>query len=81
MTSFASVMSTVLVATIAGCAVTLIVPPVSALYPLSLMTAACTSRDPGSIASMGSIALASAIAAAWALVWTTALRRAAGRVS
>ena len=81
MTSFASVMSTVLVATIAGCAVTLIVPPVSALYPLSLMTAACTSRDPGSIASMGSIALTSAIAAAWALAWTTALWRAAGRVS
>lgn len=81
MTSFASVMTTVLVATIAGCAATLIVPAVSALYPLSLMTAACAPRDPGSIDSMGSIALTSAIAAAWALAWTTALRRAAGRVS
>ena len=81
MTSFASVMTTVLVATVAGCAATLIVPAVSALYPLSLMTAACAPRDPGSIDSMGSIALTSAIAAAWALAWTTALRRAAGRVS
>ena len=45
------------------------------------MTAACASRDPGSIDSMGSIALISAIAVAWALAWTTALRRAAGRVS
>ena len=81
MTSFASVMTTVLVVTIAGCAMTLIAPVVSALYPLSLMTAACASRDPGSIDSMGSIALTSAIAVAWALAWTTALRRAAGRVS
>lgn len=81
MTSFASVMTTVLVATVAGCAATLIAPAVSALYPLSLMTAACAPRDPGSIDSMGSIALTSAIAAAWALAWTTALRRAAGRVS
>ncbi len=81
MTSFASVMSTVLVATVAGCAATLIVPAVSALYPLSLMTAACAPRDPGSIDSMGSIALTSAIAAAWALAWTIALRRAASRVS
>ena len=81
MTSFASVMTTVLVATIAGCAATLIVPAVSALYPLSLMTAACAPRDPGSIDSMGSIALTSAIAAAWALAWATALRRAASRVS
>ena len=81
MTSFASVMTTVLVATVAGCAATLIVPAVSALYPLSLMTAACAPRDPGSIDSMGSIALTSAIAATWALAWTTALRRAASRVS
>lgn len=81
MTSFASVMTTVLVATVAGCAATLIVPAVSALYPLSLMTAACAPRDPGSIDSMGSIALTSAIAAAWALAWTIALRRAASRVS
>ena len=64
MTSFASVMTTVLVVTIAGCAMTLIAPVVSALYPLSLMTAACASRDPGSIDSMGSIALTSAIAVA-----------------
>ena len=81
MTSFASVMTTVLVATVAGCAATLIVPAVSVLYPLSLMTAACAPRDPGSIDSMGSIALTSAIAAAWALAWTIALRRAASRVS
>ena len=81
MTSFASVVTTVLVATVAGCAATLIVPAVSALYPLSLMTAACAPRDPGSIDSMGSIALTSAIAAAWALAWTIARRRAAGRVS
>ncbi len=81
MTSFASVMTTVLVVTIAGCAMTLVAPVVSALYPLSLMTAACASRDPGSIDSMGSIALISAIAVAWALAWATALRRAAGRVS
>lgn len=81
MTSFSSVMTTVLVVTIAGCAMTLVAPAVSALYPLSLMTAACASRDPGSIASMGSVALTSAIAVAWALAWTTALRRAAGRVS
>ena len=81
MTSFASVMTTVLVVTIAGCAMTLVAPVVSALYPLSLMTAACASRDPGSIDSMGSIALISAIAVAWVLAWTTALRRTAGQVS
>lgn len=77
LSSFAGVMTTVLVATMAGFAFSLVAPPLAALYPMSLMTSAFSSRSMGSIASMGSLLATSAIALAWAGIWAAALRRAA----
>ena len=81
MTSFASIMSTALIATLSGCAAMFVMPPLARFYLMSLITAACASRDLDSMDSMSSIALISVICAVWILVWTAALRRSAARVA
>lgn len=81
MTSFSSIMTTMMVTTLIGCAGTVMAPRISSFFPLSLITAACACRDLATIDSMSSIALTSAICAAWALVWAVMMRRAVTRVS
>ncbi|MDU0348484.1 ABC transporter permease [Actinomyces sp. MRS3W] len=81
MTSFASIMSALLLATLAGCAVTVLAPSLGALFPLSLITLASASREPGSIASMASIVHTTAVCAGWAALWAVALRRSITRVA
>ena len=73
--------TTMMVTTLIGCAGTVMAPRISSFFPLSLITAACACRDLATIDSMSSIALTSAICAAWALVWAVMMRRAVTRVS
>lgn len=81
MTSFSSVMATVLVVVVAGSAITVMAPRAGALLPSSFITAACASRDPGSIDSMSSMIFVTLLGILWALVWALALRRAVNRAS
>ena len=78
---FSSVMATVLVVVVAGSAITVMAPRAGALLPSSFITAACASRDPGSIDSMSSMIFVTLLGILWALVWALALRRAVNRAS
>ena len=73
--SFAAIVSILLLTTIGGFALSLVAPPLAGLYPLSLITSAFASRQPDSIASMDSMLVAGSIAVAWVVVWTSALLR------
>lgn len=74
--SFAGVMTAVLVATMGGFGLTVVMPAVASVYPMSLMTSAFSARSPGSLASMGSVLAACVIAVSWAGLAGLALRRA-----
>ena len=73
--SFAAIMSILLLTTIGGFVLSLAAPPLAGLYPLSLITSAFASRQPDSIASVGSMLVAGSLAAAWVAFWTIALLR------
>ena len=77
--SFAAIVSILLLTTIGGFALSLVAPPLAGLYPLSLITSAFASRQPDSIASMDSMLVAGSIAVAWVVVWTSALLRRTAR--
>lgn len=81
MTSFASVMTLVLLGSAIGSVLVLLAPQLAPYYPLSVMTAACSPRDLYSVASVGSILSTTAVGAVWACVWTMALRRVVVRAS
>lgn len=68
MTSFAAVMTSVLIGIMAGVALTIVSPLVAAIYPMSLLTSACSSRNPANVASMGAGLAATAIALVWVAV-------------
>ncbi|WP_237564142.1 MULTISPECIES: ABC transporter permease [unclassified Actinomyces] len=80
MTSFASVMTLVLLGSVIGSVLVLLAPQLAPYYPLSVMTAACSPRDLYSVASVGSILFTAVVSAVWTCVWTMALRRAVARV-
>lgn len=73
--SFAAIMSILLLTTIGGFVLSLAAPPVAGLYPLSLITSAFASRQPDSIASVGSMLVTGSIAAVWVVFWASALLR------
>lgn len=75
--SFAAIMSILLLTTIGGFVLSLAAPPLAGLYPLSLITSAFASRQPDtdSIASVGSMLVTGSIAAVWVVFWTSALLR------
>ncbi|WEV65034.1 ABC transporter permease [Bifidobacterium sp. ESL0764] len=73
--SFAGTMSVVLVLTLFGCALSLIVPPLTLIYPFSLVTGASAARDLGNIASFGSIMVATLMALFWVIVGGLLFRR------
>lgn len=79
--SFAAIMSALLMATIGGFVLTLAAPSLAGLYPLSLVTSAFASRQPDSITSVVSMLVAGLIATAWVSVWTMALLRRISRNS
>lgn len=79
--SFAAIMTTLLVATLCGLAVSMAVPTLASIYPLSLVTAASSARQLGSIAAMETMTTASIIAVGWVTIWTVALRRAVARAA
>ena len=68
-------MSILLLTTIGGFVLSLAAPPVAGLYPLSLITSAFASRQPDSIASVGSMLVTGSIAAVWVVFWASALLR------
>lgn len=73
--SFAGTMSVVLVLTLLGCVFTLIIPPLTLVYPFSLVTGASAARDLGNVASLGSIMAATLMAAFWVIVGGLMFRR------
>lgn len=80
-TSFASIMTLVLLGTVLGSVLVLMVPQIAPYFPFSLVTAACSSRDLGNVESMWSILTIAVISTGWACVWAMALRRAVVRAS
>ncbi|MDO4900035.1 ABC transporter permease [Actinomyces sp.] len=81
LTSFASIMTLVLLGTVMGTFLVLVIPPLVPYFPLSVITAACSPRDLYGVTSIGSILTTTAIGAVWAGVWMVALRRAIARVA
>lgn len=79
--SFAGAMAAFLGAVLAGLALTVVAPVAASWYPLSLMTAAAGSRDPGSVGAMGPLVAAAAIGAGWTAILALLARRAMRRLA